>query len=142
MGPDFKVLPGAEGWQVSNPPIFSMAPLIASFALFREAGMSRLREKSIALTGYLEALLDARLRDEVGSITPRAPEQRCSQLSLRLRAGATRGKAIFEELCRRDVVCDWREPDVIRVAPAPLYNSFEDTWDFVEILAAVLGKSA
>jgi kynureninase len=138
MGPDFKVLPGAEGWQVSNPPIFSMAPLIAALALFREAGMARLREKSIALTGYLESLLDARLGDEIDIITPRDPAQRGCQLSLCLRAGVARGKAIFEELGRRDVVCDWREPDVIRVAPVPLYNSFEDVWDFVEVLAATL----
>ncbi len=141
MGPDFKVLPGAEGWQISNPPIFSMAPLIASLALFREAGMKRLREKSLALTGFLEALLDAKLRDEVDVITPRDPAQRGCQLSLRLHAGVARGKAIFEELNRCDVMCDWREPDVIRVAPVPLYNSFEDVWDFVEILAAVLNRT-
>jgi kynureninase len=138
MGPDFKVLPGAEGWQVSNPPIFSMAPLIASLALFREAGMTRLRDKSIALTGYLESLLDARLGDEIDIITPRDPAQRGCQLSLCLRAGAARGRAIFEELVRRDVVCDWREPDVIRVAPVPLYNTFEDVWDFVEVLAKTI----
>jgi kynureninase len=138
MGPDFKVLPGAEGWQVSNPPIFSMAPLIASLALFREAGMTRLRDKSIALTGYLESLLDARLGDEIDIITPPDPAQRGCQLSLCLRAGAARGRAIFEELVRRDVVCDWREPDVIRVAPVPLYNTFEDVWDFVEVLAKTI----
>lgn len=138
MGPDFKVLPGAEGWQVSNPPIFSMAPLIASLALFREARMSRLRAKSVALTGYLESLLDANLRSDVDIVTPRDPAQRGCQLSLRLRAGAARGKAAFQDISRRDAVCDWREPDVIRVAPVPLYNNFEDVWDFVEILGAAL----
>jgi kynureninase len=116
-----------------------MAPLIASLALFREAGMPRLREKSLALTGYLEALIDVRLRGEVDILTPRDPAQRGCQLSLRLRAGVARGRTIFEDICRCDVVCDWREPDVIRVAPVPLYNSFEDAWDFVEVLAAALG---
>lgn len=138
MGPDFKVLPGAEGWQISNPPILSMAPLIASLAIFREAGMQRLRDKSVALTGYLESLLDARLHDEVEIATPRDPAQRGCQLSLRLRSGVARGKSVFDEISQRDVVCDWREPDVIRVAPVPLYNSFEDVWDFVDILAGVL----
>jgi kynureninase len=138
MGPDFSVLPGAEGWQISNPPILSMAPLIAALATFREAGMPRLREKSIALTGFLEFLLDTRLRDEIEIVTPRNPDERGCQLSLRLRSGAARGKTVFDELGRRDVVVDWREPDHIRVAPVPLYNSFEDVWDFVEILSAVL----
>lgn len=141
MGPDFRMLPGAEGWQISNPPILSMAPLLASLALFREAGMDRLREKSIALTGYLELLLDTRLRDRVEIATPRDPAQRGCQLSLRLRAGATQGKAIFDELSRQDVFCDWREPDVIRVAPVPLYNSFEDVWEFVDILVSALQRA-
>ncbi len=141
MGPDFKVLPGAEGWQISNPPILSMTPLIASLALFREAGMQRLRDKSIALTGYLESLLDARLHDQVEITTPRDPAQRGSQLSLRLRAGVARGKSVFDEISRRDVVCDWREPDVIRVAPVPLYNTFEDVWEFVDTLAAALKRA-
>jgi kynureninase len=138
MGPDFSVLPGAEGWQISNPPILSMAPLLASLATFREAGMARLREKSIALTGFLEFLLDGRLRKEIDIVTPRKPDERGCQLSLRLKSGVTRGKTIFDELGRQDVMCDWREPDHIRVAPVPLYNSFEDVWDFVEILAAAL----
>ena len=138
MGPNFKVLPGAEGWQISNPPILSMTPLIAALATFREAGLQRLREKSIALTGFLEYLLESRLRTEIEIVSPRNPAERGCQLSLRLRSGVTRGKAVFDELGRRDVVCDWREPDHIRVAPVPLYNSFEDVWDFVEILAAAL----
>jgi len=138
MGPNFKALPGAEGWQISNPPILSMAPLIASLALFREAGMQRLREKSIALTGFLEFLLENRLSNVIELVSPRHPAERGCQLSLRLRAGVGRGKAVFDEISRHDVVCDWREPDVIRAAPVPLYNSFEDVWDFVEILAAAL----
>lgn len=138
MGPDFEVLAGAEGWQVSNPPIFSMTPLIASFALFREAGMPRLRDKSIRLTGYLESLLDARLRGRISIVTPRDPSARGCQLSLRLHGGVATGKAVFDALSQRDVVCDWREPDVIRVAPVPLYNTFEEAWEFVEILCDLL----
>jgi kynureninase len=138
MGPNFKVLPGAEGWQISNPPILSMTPLIAALAMFREAGLQRLREKSIALTGFLEYLLEGRLRNEIEIVSPRNPAERGCQLSLRLRSGVTRGKAVFDELGRHDVACDWREPDHIRVAPVPLYNSFEDVWDFVETLAAAL----
>jgi kynureninase len=138
MGPEFEVLEGAEGWQVSNPPILSMAPLIVSFALFREAGMRRLREKSVRLTGYLESLIESQLAGRVAIVTPRASAERGCQLSLRLCAGTASGKAVFEELARRDVICDWREPDVIRVAPVPLYNTFEEAWEFVSILADVL----
>lgn len=138
MAPDFEVLEGAEGWQLSNPPIFSMAPLIASFALFREAGMRPLREKSLRLTAYLESLIDARLAGRVAIVTPRDPRERGCQLSLRLAGGVATGKAVFDALARHDAVCDWREPDVVRVAPVPLYNTFEEMWEFVEILAGVL----
>lgn len=138
MGPDFEVLEGAEGWQLSNPPILSMAPLLASFALFREAGLPALREKSMRLTGYLEALVDARLDGRVSIATPRDPAERGCQLSLRLAAGVVTGRAVFDELSRRGVVCDWREPDVIRVAPVPLYNTFDEVWEFVDILASVV----
>jgi kynureninase len=140
MGPDFEVLEGAEGWQLSNPPILSMAPLIASFALFRDAGLPALRAKSVRLTGYLESLIDARLDGRVSIATPRDPAQRGCQLSLRLAAGVAEGRAVFEELSRRDVVCDWREPDVIRVAPVPLYNTFEEVWEFVDILGTALAQ--
>ena len=138
MGSHFEMLEGAEGWQLSNPPIFSLAPLIASFALFREAGMQRLREKSVRLTAYLESLIDARLVGRLSVITPRDPRSRGAQLSLRLASGVASGRAVFEELARRDVICDWREPDVIRVAPVPLYNTFEDVWDFVAVLEEIL----
>jgi kynureninase len=139
MRPDFEVLEGAEGWQISNPPILSMTPLLASFELFREAGIGALRRKSVQLTGYLEALLDARLSNQVAIITPRLADARGCQLSLRMPGGSTTGRAVFEQLSRSDVVVDWREPDVIRVAPVPLYNSFEDAWEFVDILARALG---
>jgi kynureninase len=139
MRPDFEVLEGAEGWQLSNPPILSMTPLLASFELFRDAGIAALRSKSVQLTNYLETLLDARLPDQVSIVTPRAATERGCQLSLRVHGGSATGRAVFEQLSQRDVVVDWREPDVIRVAPVPLYNSFEDAWEFVDIMAQALG---
>jgi kynureninase len=138
MGPDFEVLEGAEGWQLSNPPILSMAPVVVSLALFREAGMARLRAKSIKLTAYLESLIDERFQGRVTVATPRDPQARGAQLSLRIAASVARARTVFEELGRCDVVCDWREPDVIRVAPVPLYNSFEDVWDFAAALDRIL----
>lgn len=127
MGPEFAPSPGAEGWQLSNPPIFSMAPLIPALDLFLEAGMDRLSTKSRRLTGWLEELLKARLSDDIEILTPASPEQRGCQLSLRLRAG----RDVFERLTAAGVIVDWREPDVIRAAPVPLYNSFEDVCRFV-----------
>jgi kynureninase len=139
MEPEFRAAPGAPGWQLSNPPILSAAPLIASLALFEEAGIERLRHKSLALTGFLEFLLD-RLPG-IAILTPRAPESRGCQLSVRIAGSAGRGRRVFEALARGGVVCDWREPDVIRVAPAPLYNSFVDVFRaaqaFGEALRAV-----
>ena len=117
-----------------------MAPLIASLALFREAGMPALSAKSVKLTAYLESLLDRRLAGRVTSVTPRQASERGCQLSLRLEGGKATGRAVYEELTRRDVVVDWREPDVIRVAPVPLYNTFEDAWEFVDILAQALER--
>jgi kynureninase len=127
MGPEFAPSPGAEGWQLSNPPIFSMAPLIPALDLFVEAGMDRLTTKSRRLTGWLEELLKARLSDDIEILTPASPERRGCQLSLRLRAG----RDVFERLTAAGVIVDWREPDVIRAAPVPLYNSFEDVCRFV-----------
>ena len=135
MGPDFDAIPGAEGWQLSNPPILSMAAVRASMEIFDEVGMEQLREKSIRLTGYLEFLLDRRLKSRVNIITPKNPDERGCQLSLVIPGG---GKKIFNDLSERGVVCDWREPDVIRVAPAPLYNTFQDVYGFVETLEQVL----
>jgi kynureninase len=137
MGPEFKPIASAEGWQISNPPILSLAAIRASLEVFREAGgMGPLREKSIGLTGYLEFLLQALLADRIAIITPRDPTQRGCQLSLKVKARQIEGRILFERLAAAGVFCDWREPDVIRVAPVPLYNRFEDVYRFVEILKA------
>jgi kynureninase len=126
MGPEFKGTPGAEGWQLSNPPIFAMAPMRASLEIFHEAGMPALRRKSLALTAYLEALIRQELGDVLRSVTPDDPEQRGCQLSLQVRAGRDAGKQLFEHLMQSGVIGDWREPDVIRLSPTPLYNRFSD----------------
>jgi kynureninase len=138
MEPGFRAIPGAEGWQLSNPPVLGMAALLAALELFMEAGMTRLREKSLALTGFLERRLDETVAQRVEILTPRDPGRRGCQLSLRLRDGAKAGREVFARLAAAGVVCDWREPDVIRVAPAPLYNSFTDVERFVTILAEAL----
>ncbi len=131
MGPVFRPSPGAEGWQLSNPPILSMAPLIPSLHLFMDARMDRLTEKSRRLTGWLEELLKGRLSDRVEILTPAAHSQRGCQLSLRMLSGRPSGREVFERLTSAGVIVDWREPDVIRVAPVPLYNSFDDVRRFV-----------
>ncbi|MDG6349264.1 kynureninase [Luteimonas sp. 8-5] len=132
MGPAFVPTPGAEGWQLSNPPILGLAPLRASLQLFERAGgMQALRERSVRLTGYLEALIAQRLDDTLQVVTPREPSRRGAQLSLRVAGGRARGRALFEYLERNGIVGDWREPDVIRISPAPLYNSHADILRFV-----------
>jgi kynureninase len=139
MKPDFRADAGAAGWAVSNPSIFAAAPLLASLALFQEAGIERLREKSLELTGYLEFLLD-RLGSAVRLITPRQPQERGCQLSFRI-VGAGRGAKVFQWLTANGVACDWREPDVIRASPIPLYNSFEDVFRFAEKLKQALEQA-
>jgi kynureninase len=136
MGPDFNAIPGAEGWQLSNPPILSLAAVKASLAVFDAAGMDRLRAKSLSLTGYLEYLLDSLKSDAFKVITPRDVKFRGCQLSIVVRDN---GRAVFKALEDAGVICDWREPDCIRVAPVPLYNSYEDVYEFVRIFAAQLG---
>jgi len=135
MGPDFIPIPGAEGWQLSNPPILQLAALRAAMEIFDEAGMERIRAKSMLLTGYLEYLLKQRGGHESSIITPHDPAQRGAQLSLLLKKNV---KALSKRLSERGVICDWREPDVLRVAPAPLYNSFQEVHRFVEIFTAEL----
>lgn len=137
MGPEFHAAPGAAGWQISNPPILSAAPLIASLALFEQAGSQSLRRKSLALTGYLEYLLD-RLAPDVQLITPRAADSRGCQLSVRITGPLGRGRRMFEALTAHGVIVDWREPDTIRLAPVPLYNGFADVFRGAEALAQTL----
>ena len=131
MGPDFVPTPGAEGWQLSNPPILALAPLRASLDLFDRVGMPALRAKSLRLTGYLEALIDAHLGDILEVLTPKMPAHRGCQLSIRVRGGHEQGRALFGYLSDNGVLGDWREPDVIRISPAPLYNTHEDVLRFV-----------
>lgn len=130
MGPEFVPTPGADGWQLSNPPILGLAPLRASLDLFARAGMTALRAKSERLTGYLEQLIHAHLADKLQIVTPADPGQRGCQLSLRVAGGRERGRALFEHLSARGVLGDWREPDVIRISPAPLYNNHGDILRF------------
>lgn len=141
MPPQFRPAHGASGFHISNQSIFATAPLIASLAIFREAGIERLRAKSIALTGFLEQLLAERT-PELRTITPRDPQARGAQLSLRVSGGAERGRGVFRWLTAHGVVCDRRQPDIIRVAPVPLYNSFEDVWRFVARLEQALRTGA
>jgi kynureninase len=131
MGPEFQAIPGAEGWQLSNAPILSMAALRASMEIFEEAGMSSLREKSLLLTGYLEFLIREAGELPIEIITPSDPAQRGCQLSL---LAEQNGKALFHQLTKGGVIADWREPNVIRIAPVPLYNTFSEVWRFVELL--------
>ena len=137
MEPRLEAEAGAAAWQISNPPILSAAPLVASLALFQEARIERLREKSIALTGFLEQLLQP-LHSSVELITPCSAQERGCQLSIRILGGGARGKRVLDRLTELDVICDWREPDVIRVAPIPLYNRFVEVFTFSERLTQVL----
>jgi kynureninase len=135
MGPDFQPMPGAEGWQLSNPSIVSLAVLRASMEIFHEAGMERLRAKSISLTGYLEFLLKCNAPQNFSIVTPCEPERRGAQLSIRFPA---EGRALCERLACEGVIGDWREPDIFRVAPVPLYNSYHDVFKFVQRFAAAI----
>ncbi len=136
MGPDFQPMPGADGWQLSNPSILSLAVLRASMALFREAGMDRLRAKSESLTAYLEYLLSQKASTTFSIITPPEKERRGAQLSIRI---AHNGKALCERLAWAGIIGDWREPDTFRVAPVPLYNSYRDVFSLVGRFVAALG---
>jgi kynureninase len=138
MAPEFRAAPGAAGWAVSNPPIFSAAPLVASLDMFRAAGIGELRAKSVRLTAYAAQLLRDRVANDVRVITPGAADERGAQLSLRIAGGARRGRRVFDAMSAHGIVCDWREPDLIRIAPTPLYNRFVDVFDFVEGLGAAL----
>jgi kynureninase len=135
MGPEFRPSAGAEGWQLSNPPIMALAPLRASLEIFAAAGLEQLREKSVRLTGYLEFLLDQAESDKFAIITPREPERRGAQLSIRIRQN---GRRILDQLIAEGILCDWREPDILRAAPVPLYNTFGDVYRFAGRFLAAL----
>jgi len=136
MEPRFHPATGAEAWQLSNPPILAMAPLRASLALFHAAGMERLRAKSRRLTGWLAEAIEAELGEVLEILTPAAPERRGCQLSLRVRAGAGRGRQLYQHLAKQGVITDWREPDILRVAPVPLYNRYEDACELLRQVRA------
>ena len=131
MEPDFIATPGADGWQLSNPPILALAPLRVSLAIFRRATMAALRAKSLELTAYFDALVREWLDDILHVVTPNDPARRGCQLSLRVKGPREAGRSLFEYLNARGIVTDWREPDVIRAAPTPLYNRHIDCLRFV-----------
>jgi kynureninase len=134
MGPDFHPIAGAEGWQLSNPPILALAPLRASMEIFSEAGVDRLRAKSVSLTGYMEFLLGQQASSKFSIITPHEQERRGAQLSIRL----LDGRKLCDRLVAEGVIGDWREPDTYRVAAVPLYNSYQDVCRFVQRFLAAL----
>jgi kynureninase len=135
MLPDFEPIPTAESWQLSNAPVFSMAPLWASLQEFEEAGMERLHAKSEALSNYLFDILEEirTLGGAIKLLTPR--DAHGCQVSIFFEE---RGKEVFNALMEEGVVADWREPGVIRIAPVPLYNSFEDVYLFGETVKRIL----
>jgi kynureninase len=141
MDKEFIPIPTAEGWQLSNAPILSMAAHKASLDIFEQAGMDQLMEKSRSLTEYLFYILDqlnASSTDPcIEIITPRNPAEHGCQVSMLMLRD---GKKIFEELKKQSVIADWREPNVIRIAPVPLYNSYTDVYRFGEIISSVLNN--
>jgi kynureninase len=139
MPAGFTPRPGADGWQVSNPPILSLAPLLASLRIFEEAGLEALRARSVRMTSYLLGLLDRLPQGRFEVITPRRPDERGCQVSLRVRGGAS---PLVRALRDRGIVCDEREPDVVRIAPVPLYNTFHEIWLFVAALGEIAGAAA
>ena len=144
MGKGFRAIPTAEGWQLSNAPVLGMAAHLASLEIFDSAGMKNLTEKSQALTAYLEEIINdisSRKKDvcQLEIITPKETSRRGAQLSI-LAHGM--GKSLFDVLTKQGVVADWREPNVIRIAPVPLYNSFEDVYSFGQCLEKAIDHGA
>ena len=135
MGPEFDPIQTAEGWQISNAPVMGMAPLLAAMEIFDKAGMTAIRLKSEKLTGFLEHLIAVNL-PAVSIITPTNPIERGCQLSLVVPGGEN----TFEKISKKGVVCDWRKPDVIRVAPHPLFNRYTEVYDFVNLLEQSLSE--
>lgn len=138
MRHEFDVLPGAEGWQLSNPPILSMAAIKASLDIFNDVGIEKLHKKSRLLTGYFEFLLTQLGNEAIKIITPKNPEERGCQLSIQVKNA---DRNLHKKLTASGVISDWREPDVIRCAPVPLYNSFEDVYLMVEKLNTILNTN-
>jgi kynureninase len=130
----FTPIASAEAWQLSNPPILSMAAVRASLDVFEEAGFDKVLKKSKMLTGFLEFLLNELNDPNINIITPEHPDERGCQLSIQF---LDSDKGLFHQLTEAGVVADWREPQVIRIAPAPLYNSFEDVYNFIQILKEI-----
>jgi kynureninase len=137
MRGEFDQLPGAEGWQLSNPPILSMAAIKASLDIFNEVGIEKLVAKSKKLTGYFEFLINELKNDSISIITPSNTEERGCQLSIQVKNA---DKSLHKKLTEAGIISDWREPDVIRCAPVPLYNSFQDIYHMVKILSSILSK--
>ena len=135
MRQPFDVMKGAEGWQLSNPPILSMAAIKASLDLFDEVGMDALREKSEKLTGYFEYLIGEIDSDDIKIITPHNAHERGCQLSIQVKNA---DKSLHKKLIENNIITDWREPNVIRCAPVPMYTSFEDVYRMVFILKELL----
>lgn len=132
MPDEFNPIKSVEGWQLSNPPILSLAAIRASLSIFDEVGMEKLVSKSKKLTDYLVFLLNTIETDRIEIITPK---ERGCQISIRVKNGS---KELFDKITAKGVVADWRDPDVIRVAPVPLYNSFSDVFNFYNILKSVI----
>jgi kynureninase len=140
MQPGFEPSEGADGWQLSNPSIFSLAPLRTSLDLFQQAGLHRLRQKSVALTGWLAQQINSRLGALLSIRTPDAADDRGAQLSLRVHHGVQEGRALFAWLQEHGFVLDWREPDILRAAPTPLYNRYSDCLQFVRCCEAFMRR--
>ena len=136
VGQNFRPISGADGWQLSNPSIISLAALRASMNIFQEAGIERLRAKSVILTSYLEFLLNRKMRSSFSIITPQERGRRGAQLSIRI---PTNGRVLCERLTKEGILGDWREPDTFRVAPVPLYNSYEDVFRFAQRFVSAIG---
>ncbi|MAC87543.1 MAG: kynureninase, partial [Gammaproteobacteria bacterium] len=135
MRQPFDVMSGAEGWQLSNPPILSMAAIRASLDIFEKVGMDVLLEKSKKLTGFFEYLVNQIASDSIKIITPSNPNERGCQLSVQV---ANADKNLHKKLTENNIITDWREPDVIRCAPVPMYTSFEDVYRMVNVLESLL----
>ncbi|MDT8409776.1 MAG: kynureninase [Wenzhouxiangellaceae bacterium] len=138
MAPDFEPMRGAEGWQVSGAPILNLAALAGALSIYREADIDSLQDAQPDLTAGLIDAIESLPQKPLSLITPKEPGRRGCQISLRVEAGRDSGRALFEKLQASGVVGDWREPDIIRIAPNPLYNSTEDAERFMQLLSRAL----